>query len=959
MANQLTALCAVASFLWLTHNLEDHQIIEQPRLSSFLVLVIAALSSYLASFCAVWLPGNNGRFDDELGPLKVTRPNQPKKPRRYFLPGLIICLVSRLEIFYRVTFDLQCSKAGIEAFLPLLMLLYELLPGRRMRPRAGGGDGGEEKDPDDPGTTLYEAVGGWFTDSKASLSIAVVLLTVGAYLASSQEIRSTFLCASHDRSALVIFLQWTGAILDAAIAIMLWRILAWPRTTKSRLRTLSGILSVSSLAVGLLNWTSRFGFSTRPATIHLGGPDPLYIFDVVVDGLVFSVFLVAGSLLTADGSPLSLAGILTFLLGLLLAVQKTVLSGTWENTSPAVTYFALLFLCVGFSFFVYANNIRSVVCLHRAFVVFLLVLLTVVAAIYTPVKALKPVGSNHPLSKVIYEARIEADRWLRHAAVSSSLPVAVQEYRERHGGRDPPPGFDIWYGFAKDRRSAILDHFPQMENDLLPFWGMPPSKIREDVRRAAAEPDMAMLQIKGRKAQHNLPPANPYKPVMDDLVDLVGGFVDHLPDMELAINLDERPRVLAPWADVVRTTKAAQRKRASKLLPRLAPALDEMPAAQPAVLDKLLAQKTFTPVKELREMTALTCPPGTKARAATHWDIRDLCSSCAKPQSQGQFLTNWTLAQEICHQSDLLRQHGFYMTPPELRPLQELLPVFSRAKTDSYRDILLPLRHIMEPAEPGTQQAFDMKSKKLFWRGKVDRLRSSHELVRGGHRERLVHLLSAPARSERTTLLLPSRKGWAYEQVPTGQLNDLLALDVAFASYSACKAADKDKDKDAGAGGRNCDHAGNNMFPQKPDYVDPLRHQYVMVVDTDSGPPREFLRTLRSSSVPFHASIFAEWYSERLMPWVHFVPVDLRFHALHSTLTYFVGLPKKYGRRMNGREVEMAARQEDGRWIAEEGKRWAEKALRREDREVYLFRLLLEWARVVDDNRDEIGFVLS
>ncbi|KAK4242686.1 glycosyltransferase [Achaetomium macrosporum] len=947
MANQLTAMCAVASFLWLTHNLEDHQIIEQPRLSSFLVLLIAALSSYFVSFCAIWLPGNNGRFDDELGPLKATRTNLPKKPRRYFLPGLIICVVLRLEIFHHVTFDLQCSKAGIEACLPLLILLYELLPGRRTRPRAGGGDGDEE-DPDDPGMTVYEAIGGWFHASKGSLSIAVLLLTVGTYLASSQEIRSTFLCASHDRSALVLGFQLAGVLLDAAIAIMLWRILAWARTTRSRLRTLGGILLVSSLGTGLLNWTSRFAVPTRPAGIRFRGPDPLYIFDVVVDGLVFSVFLVASSLLATEGSPLSLAGIITFLFGLLLAVQKTMLCGTWENTSPAITYFAFLFVCVGFSSFIYANNIRSVVFLHRAFVVFLLVFLTITATIYTPVKALKPV-SNHPLSRIIYDARVEADRWLRHATVSSSLPVAIQEYRERHDGRDPPPKFDIWYDFAKDRRSAILDHFPQIENDLLPFWGMPPSKVREDVRRAAGEPDIAMLQIKSRRARHNLPPANPYKPVMDDLVDLVKGFVEHLPDMELAINLDERPRVLAPWADVQRIAKAAQRKRISKLLPRGSPALEEMPAAQPAVLDKLLAQKTFTPVKELREMTALTCPPGTKARAATHWDIRDLCISCAKPQSQGQFLTNWTLSQEICHQSDLLRLHSFYMTQPELRPLQELLPVFSRAKTDSYRDILIPLRRITEPAEPSTQ-AFDMKWKKLFWRGKVDRLRSSHELVRGGHLERLVHLLSTPARSERTRLLLPNKKGLAYEQVPTGQLNDLLALDVAFASYSACKAA-----KD---GRGNCEDVGK-LFPQKPDDADPLRNQYVVVVDTDNGPPREFLRTLRSSSAPFYASIFKEWYSERLMPWVHFVPVDLRFHALHSTLTYFLGIQKKDGRKMNGREVELAARQEDGKWIAEEGKRWAEKALRREDMEVYLFRLLLEWGRVIDDNRDEIGFVLS
>jgi hypothetical protein len=132
-----------------------------------------------------------------------------------------------------------------------------------------------------------------------------------------------------------------------------------------------------------------------------------------------------------------------------------------------------------------------------------------------------------------------------------------------------------------------------------------------------------------------------------------------------------------------------------------------------------------------------------------------------------------------------------------------------------------------------------------------------------------------------------------------------------------------------------------------------------MVIDTDNGPPREFLRTLRSGSVPFYGSIFKEWYSERLIPWVHFVPVDLRFHALQSTLAYFVGLEKKDDSKWNGKLVSFPGRQEDGIWIAEQGKRWAKKALRKEDMEVYLFRLLLEWGRVIDDRRDEIGLVLT
>ena len=47
---------------------------------------------------------------------------------------------------------------------------------------------------------------------------------------------------------------------------------------------------------------------------------------------------------------------------------------------------------------------------------------------------------------------------------------------------------------------------------------------------------------------------------------------------------------------------------------------------------------------------------------------------------------------------------------------------------------------------------------------------------------------------------------------------------------------------------------------------------------------------------------------------------------------------------------------EAGEEIAEAGRVWAGKVLRKEDMEIFMFRLLLEWGRLTDDNRDEIGF---
>ncbi|KAK4147803.1 glycosyltransferase [Dichotomopilus funicola] len=949
MAQHLTALCAIASFLWLAHSLEDHQIIEQPRLSSLLVLFIAAFASYAASFCSVWLPGTNGRFDDDRAPLKAKRVNLPKKPRRYFFPSLVLCVILRLEVFHRVSLDLQCSTPGVEAFLPLFILGYELLPGRRAR----SGNGDDEETPDDMGMTIIDAARAWFTESKASLCVSIIMLTIGTYLVSSRDPGSTFFCSTQDLRIVVVLFQWIGLVLDAAIAILLWRILAWARSTKSRLRTLSGMLVAAALGTGLLYRASRFFLPTTPMTYQFRGLDSLYIFDVIVDGLAFSTSIISTSLLATEGSPLSLVGIITFLFGIAQAIQLTALTGTWENISPGTVYIGLILVCIGFSFFVYTNNIESVVFMHRAFVVIILVIITIVATIYTPIKALQ-VTEKHPLIKTIYDARIAADRWLVRATVSDSLPVAVREYKDRHSGRDPPPNFDAWYEFATQRRSVVIDHFAQMEEDILPFWGVLPSKVREAVRHAAAEPDMALLRIQGGKIEHNLPPSSPYKPVIDDLIELIGGFVQHLSDMEFAVNLNERPRVLAPRDDVQRAVKSASWKRVSKLLPRSVDIQGDIPAAQPPNDGESPAEEYFTPVTALREMTALTCAPGTRGRAGTHWDVRDICVSCARPQSQQLYLANWQLSQGLCHQSDLFRLHSFHMTPPEVRPLQELLPVFSRAKTTSYSDILIPLRRISEPAEPTTED-FEMKYKRLFWRGKVDRYGTSHELVRGGHQERLVHTLNNPASSEKTILLLPQKKTLRYEQVPTADINELFPIDVAFSEYNACKDAaapqpgiDDTCNKDAAA-----------EFHKKPQDEETLRHKYVMVIDGDNGPSPEVLRTLRSNSVPFYASIFKEWYSERLLPWIHFVPIDLRFHALHSTVVYFMGLQKRDGRMLNGREVEMEDRQDDGKWIAEQGKRWAEKAIRREDMEVYLFRLLLEWGRIVAENRDEIGFELA
>jgi hypothetical protein len=109
-----------------------------------------------------------------------------------------------------------------------------------------------------------------------------------------------------------------------------------------------------------------------------------------------------------------------------------------------------------------------------------------------------------------------------------------------------------------------------------------------------------------------------------------------------------------------------------------------------------------------------------------------------------------------------------------------------------------------------------------------------------------------------------------------------------------------------------------------------------------------------SNSVPLKATIFNEWHDSRLVPWKHFIPLDNRFGDLWGVLDYF--LPgcladegASYSKRANGRSC--AGHDEEAMKIGLDGGEWAKKVLRKQDMTLYLLRLLIEYARLLDDER--------
>lgn len=853
-----------------------------------------------------------------------------------------------------------------------LIVFYDVFLGKKKETPTGPWE------PEDPWRSLTADVLDWLKESRLVLVSSVLLLTIGTYLAASQKVHSTYICSPHvDHRALVLAMQVSGLVLDAAIAILLWRMLASTKTTRARLRTLSSI----QFSAATLMWFTYVLLRLRHAQFlpasGLRGLDWLYVFDITIDSFAICVLVVSTSLLIAEVGPLQPFGVVTFIAGLSTSFRALSWLPEWQGSSKPAVLWPLCAILVGFIVFLYASKIGTVLFVWRALLVLVLLAVLIGATVYALLT--DQVYSQHPLDDIISQARTEANRWRIHASVSDSLGVAVEVYRERNHGRDPPPNFDKWVEYARSRKSPVIDHFQQIRDDILPFWGLNPEAIRQGLQSVVKEePGMAWVTVREGKVSHDYEvQGDDKRKALDDLVQMIESFVEHLRDMELPINLHDGPRVVTPWADLYREGSPSRGSDTSSFHSRRSTIADSDSASGDLTSQKTSSRQgdtgeysqgdaeshafteaVLTPA-EFREMEAQTCPAGSSGRSVGHWNVRDVCFSCASGHSKGQFLVDWDRSLDRCQQPDMSRLHGFYLSDKQLVPLQKLVPVFSTHKASGFNDILIPWPDSLEEDESGADFDFETRENGLFWRVELGtRDVRGEEMLRGGHKQRLLHLVgNTTSPDEAIIMMRPTAEMWedsnsvvkkmtfAYERYRKSEANALLPfhLDVSSCPGGECSAATSAMSE---LGAREVGE-GTEALPLPP------RYRYMMLLDESLGPPQQqFLQTLRSSSVPFLASIFRTWYTERLTPWVHFVPVDMRFQGLHSTLAYVADVNGQKYVPYDGNEIT-------ARGIALEGRSWARKALRREDMEVYLFRLLLEWGRVIDADRHSIGFKLE
>ncbi|KAF1938575.1 hypothetical protein EJ02DRAFT_410175 [Clathrospora elynae] len=561
-------------------------------------------------------------------------------------------------------------------------------------------------------------------------------------------------------------------------------------------------------------------------------------------------------------------------------------------------------------------------------------------------------SKGHPAAQLIDAAETEFQATLNRQ--SKSLAEAVREYRRRNGVA-PPPHFDKWYEFATRNGAVMIDEFDTINEMLLPFWALKPATIRSRIANALGHEDSALIAIAIRHgAVENFQNGEEWQ--QQATIGMMKDFVKYLPDMDLGFNMHDEPRVVVPndlLSSMIAKAKDAVLPRAAKnSAPRNAFSTrpqdlndgTRFVETSTTKFNRFAHQQTWT-------HSRLSCPTNTQAQTFEDYAADNLTAYAASPLC---YIYNATAFSDICNSPSLSSTFGFFERPNAFNIIHELTPVFSQSKISSFQDIVYPSPWYWM-GKVGYDETHDTtwenKTNSLYWRGSTTGGFSRNGGWRRQHRQHIVQRLNAP---DTASILVPhsSPAGPTQYTVQDIPRKDLSAhIDVQFSHIGQCDPGD-------------CD-AQQEFFTiaDRADGQDAWYYKHLLDIDGNAFSGR-FYSFLKSRSLTYKMSIFREWHAEWLRPWVHYIPLSLRGDEHVDLVAWFGGVElgggNEDGKVDKGRETGRGNGASEGekkaRRIAERSTAWHDKVLRNVDFEVWFFRLLLEYGRVIDDDREGIGY---
>ncbi|KAK7428830.1 hypothetical protein QQZ08_004600 [Neonectria magnoliae] len=603
--------------------------------------------------------------------------------------------------------------------------------------------------------------------------------------------------------------------------------------------------------------------------------------------------------------------------------------------------------------------------MHRWLVVFFIaVCMSSIGIISWSTDAHTAKSVRQAITGLVAAADAKTQRWASEALASRTLGEAVAEYKRRYGS-PPPPNFDEWYNFAVARNSPVIDDFDQVHQDLLPFWGIDAAEIR---RRTSDLLSYSSLEMGGLRIRNGTVELSPYVPgshrwMMDSLKRMISPFSKWLPDMDLAINLADECRMAIPFEEM-EASKVKGRRVRSKIVQNTN---DETKKerdgfrwpgtfTKPASREQIPTGFANYGLWQLYyDLIAPSCSPNDPGRHKRWWDRSTACVECIAPHStfteHGLLLADSELANDMCHQPDMAYLDGFIMSPSgAMIGTRSLFPIFSQGRIGGFSDILIPSPWNFDHKsvyEEKLDMTWDEKEDGLFWRGSGSDGYAAHGSWTGFLRARFVHEAYEHKRKESTNDRLPSiNVSFAGDVHKCHEADCATELD-SFQTWANAMQTNTAKRSNATLQHGNkklgsSERRTNSLLSQAMPFGENWRFRHLFDMD-GAGFSGRLLPFLESRSLIYRAAIFQTWFDERLSAWHHYVPVDVRLGpGLWAVLGHFFESTEVPNKSMGGDKT--------GRKIAKQGRKWAKKALRDEDMQIYMFRLLLEYGRLVNQD---------
>ncbi|TFK73367.1 hypothetical protein BDN72DRAFT_814608 [Pluteus cervinus] len=523
----------------------------------------------------------------------------------------------------------------------------------------------------------------------------------------------------------------------------------------------------------------------------------------------------------------------------------------------------------------------------------------------------------HPIYELIARAERNWNDKVKRA--SRTLPDAAREYRRRYH-RDPPLGFDKWWQYVIDHNVRLPDEYDSIHHDLEPFWGIEPT-------------DLLLLQseLELKKDSFTIGKNDSTSPIQVLTWAFQEGEYEHLIGTSFGIIelLREVQDLLPPFRAVFSPHDAPN---------RLSDFGVKAAALEAASSRTYIDRKSIPQIHDLGWISA--CSPSSPARRRP-LNLNLLTNPPPRPSnSKKTFIYDHTLSMDPCNHPSHFYRHGSYLslnTGPSPQP--HLLPEFSSCASVIHHNIRIPNPYgWIDDIYPRTDDPeFDEKmDERLLWRGSNTGIyHAPHIKWLNMHRN---HLVSYTNDMNGTIKILPPTLN---EEEAVGEPREVRKarinpgmMDVGYAGNPI------------GCEPKETCQLLKKMFVWKEQQSlrDAGNYKYVFDVDGNGWSGR-FKRLLTSNSLIFKSTIYPEWYTPRIAPWVHYIPIQLDLSDLHDTLTFFRGDADGDG-----------AHEELAKKIAFAGRKWSKSFWRKEDMVAYYLRLMLEYARLMNVDRDAMTY---